>query len=321
LYIGDQLIDVHTGEWLHMWHQLTKRTQNERGYDILIGNVPELYTFNKNQKDPYQLIIPLKFWFCNNVGGSLPIVALKNTDVTLKVDLKNINEVSYFDTFTKFAKKPKLQCKVIAEYIFLENDERARLVQSKNEYLIEILQNNGDVEIKEDSLDETGSFITKLYFNNPVKEFIWGLQNTANIDGSKSVTNPNGELQYYNYAYDVAGKINPSDMIKIQYMSRDREQYKDAIYYDVIQPHKYHTSIPSTGINVYSLSLEPENHQQPKGAANMGRIDDSSIVTILKPDVILAMQNNGVKFRLVVYALTYQILRVMSGLAGVAFYY
>jgi hypothetical protein len=332
LYIGDQLIDVHTGESLHLMHQLSKRTQKERGFDILTGNVAELYTYNKDLKYPYEMIIPLKFWFCNNIGGSLPMVALNNTEVKLFVTLKNLSDVSYFDTFTKFVSIPKLECSMIGEYIFLEQEERSRIVKSKNEYLIEILQINGDVEIKADSLNVSpdlssisiNSFSGKLYFKNPVKEMIWGLQNLANINGTKTINNPNGDKQYYNYAFGIGedyNDINPSLRAKIEFMSRDRELFKDILYYNVIQPHKYHSSIPSTGINDYSFSLEPENYQQPKGAVNMGRVDDSSIVTVLRDDVVLAMNEQNVKFRFFVYAISYQILRIMSGLAGIAFYY
>jgi hypothetical protein len=322
VYIGDQLIDTHTGEWLQFWHSLTRRMQKERGYNIMIGNSDDLTTFNTDIKNAYELVIPLKFWFCNNVGASLPLVALKNTDITLKVDLKTFDQVSYYDSFTKFVGTPKLDCKMIGEFIFLENDERAKLVKAKNEYLIEVLQMNGNKEVKAENLTNIynddlslsdDSFETKLYFHNPVKEIIWALQDTSKTDGSL----PNGELQYYNYMWTT---FNPSQQVKIQFMGRDREQYKDIDFYNILVPYKYHNATPFTGLNVYSLSLDPENVMQPKGAANMGRIDDSAIITILRPDVIAAMQL-GTKFQLVVYAVTYQVLRAMSGFAGVAFYY
>lgn len=335
LYIGDQLVDTHNGEWLHLWHQLSKRRQKERGYNILIGNVPELYTYDKVTKDAYELIIPLKFWFCNNVGGSLPLVALKNTDVKLLVTLQGLNQVAYYDSFTRFVKVPKLNCKMFGEYIFLETEERNRLVKNKNEYLIEVLQNNGDTVINYSSLNQNNTldltltaaeqqnvFTTKLYFNNPVKEMVWVFQNMNNINGVRTTDNPFGDMKYYNYAFDfVTESINPSSMAKIQFMSRDREAYKDIEYYNFIQPYKYHSSTPSVGINIYSMSMEPENFQQPKGAANMGKIDDSSVVTVVRNDVALSMQNNGTTFRFTIYGVSYQILRIMSGLAGVAFYY
>ena len=61
--INDQEIDCHTGEYLHFLHELAKKETKERGYNRLIGNIPELFEFNRKPKRGYQLKIPLKFWF------------------------------------------------------------------------------------------------------------------------------------------------------------------------------------------------------------------------------------------------------------------
>lgn len=324
IYIGDQLIDTHYGEWLQFWHQLSKRTQKERGYNILIGNVPQLYTFDRLTKPAYQLVIPLRFWFCNNPGSSLPLVAMKNTDIKVNVKLRELNQVAYYDPFTVFVSKPKITGYMIGEFIFLEQEERSRIVKSKHEYLIEVLQYNGDIEINQNSFNpfdipsQNGLFYTKLYFKNCVKEIVWALQRLAFIDGSQA----NGQLKYYNYGFRFAtNDLNPAKQAKIQFMSRDREQFKDIIFYNYIVPYRYHTSVPSEGINNYVFSIKPEDFQQPHGAVNMGKIDDTSIVVELRDDVLASVITNNVRFRWPIYAISYQILRIMSGLGGIAFYY
>ena len=37
--------------------------------------------------------------------------------------------------------------------------------------------------------------------------------------------------------------------------------YRDGKYFNFLQPYQHHTNIPSTGINIYSFALYPEDHQ------------------------------------------------------------
>lgn len=316
LKIGDQLIDKHYGEWLEIWHQLIKRDQKERGYKILIGDVPQLTTFDTTQKREYELIVPLQFWFCRAIGGSLPLVALQNTTVELFVKFKKFSEVAYFEDFTQFRAKPKVDCKLLAEYIYVDQEERDKIVNAKHEYLIEKLQYNGNVEINAESFIDQDTVNTRVYFQNLVKEMYWVVQRSTHVDGSQT----NGERKYDNYGYDFdTGFINPIKQAKINFSSRDREPYHDAEYYNFIQPYERHYSTPQVGINTYSFGLEPEKIQ-PSGSANLGRIDDAGIEIILKDRVKDDVVNNGVILNFRIYATSYNILRIMSGLAGILYF-
>jgi len=90
--IGGYIIDKHYADWLQIWSELTNNNNNDRGLDIMIGNVPELTNFT-NSKESYVLTIPLYFWFCKNYGLSLPIVALEFSDVKINVEFANLNDV------------------------------------------------------------------------------------------------------------------------------------------------------------------------------------------------------------------------------------
>jgi len=313
--IGDQLVDKQYGEWLEIWHSLTQKDSKERGYKIMIGDVPELYTFDNNIKNEYELIIPLQFWFCRNVGASLPLVALNNAPIEVYVKFRELNDICYFDNFTYFRKTPKLKCKMIAEYIYVEDDERNSLVKSKLEYLIDVLQYNGELLVSRNSLNDEHQVEAKMYFTNPCKEFIWFLQNTKFINGSLSF----GERKWNVYSYDVGETITPANKIRIKFNSRDREQSKDSDYYNYIQPLEKHYSDPALGIYVYSFSLEPESFH-PSGSANMSKIDDTSIQLTLNPIVLNDILNNNAVLRFGIYATSYNVLRVFSGLAGLAFF-
>jgi hypothetical protein len=314
IFIGDQCIDTHSGEILHLLFNFNKRRQKLPGYYNLIGHTPELYTYNNKKKSNFELIIPLKFFCCNNIGSALPIVALPHTDITIKIELRPFNEVAYYEPFTTFTNKIQIQSHIIAEYIFLENEERTRIVNTKHELLIENTQYNGDLFINKNSFSEEITINGKFYFTGLVKEIIWVLQNVANINGSLNV----GERRYFDYTYN--GK-NPAKKIKVKFASRDREPFKDSIFYNYIVPYSRYNSSPDLGINSYTFSLQPNNNIQPTGAVNLGRLDDSGLEIILNDDIYNDIINKGVVLRFPIYSTTYQFLRVISGMAGVAFFY
>lgn len=76
------------------------------------------------------------------------------------------------------------------------------------------------------------------------------------------------------------------------------------------QPYQHHTRIPNTGIYVYSFALNPEQHQ-PSGTVNMSRIDNATLI------LNLTTGTDSVKLRL--YAVNYNVLRVMAGMGGLAY--
>nr|QBK88347.1 MAG: major capsid protein [Mimivirus LCMiAC01] len=312
--IGDQRIDMHNGEWLEIWHELVKVDRKERGYKILIGDVPTLTEFNNIPKDRYKLYIPLQFWFNRYMGSTLPLVALQHTDVEIYVKLKPFNECAFFDPMTKFCKKPKLKCHLLAEYIYVESNERTRIVKNKHEYLIDTLQINQDILITKDDLND-GIFEAKLYFQNSCKELFWVCQNTKHIDG-KNLDGIHNERRWHNYGLEFdTGKTNPIESVKIEFSERERESVKEINYYNYVVPYEHHYATPSVGINVYSFSLKPELFQ-PSGSANLSRLQNITLVIKFKDSIVDQMQENNLKFRLAIYGTSYNILRVVSGMSG-----
>lgn len=106
---------------------------------------------------------------------------------------------------------------------------------------------------------------------------------------------------------------NPTVRAKIQLNGQDRFQERLGSYFNLVQPYQHHTNIPGTGINVYSFSLKPEEHQ-PSGTCNFSRIDNATLQLQLTPK---AVKGSGAKIR--IYATNYNVLRIMSGMGGVAF--
>lgn len=90
--IGGYVIDKHYSDWLQIWSSLTKTNGKDYGLNKMIGNVPELTEFTTSKQN-YTLYIPLMFWFCNNPGLALPIIALEFSDVKVNIEFAGINDV------------------------------------------------------------------------------------------------------------------------------------------------------------------------------------------------------------------------------------
>ena len=107
---------------------------------------------------------------------------------------------------------------------------------------------------------------------------------------------------------------NPCVTAKLQLNGQDRFSEREGSYFDVVQPYQHHTRNPDTGINVYSFALRPEEHQ-PSGSCNFSRIDNAVLQLVLSMGAVGHINTSKVR----VYAVNYNILRVMSGMAGVAY--
>jgi hypothetical protein len=107
---------------------------------------------------------------------------------------------------------------------------------------------------------------------------------------------------------------NPVVTAKLQLNGQDRISEREGSYFDVVQPFQHHTHSPDTGINVYSFALRPEEHQ-PSGSCNFSRIDNATLQLVLSSATVGGTATAKVR----VYATNYNVLRVMSGMAGVAY--
>jgi hypothetical protein len=89
---------------------------------------------------------------------------------------------------------------------------------------------------------------------------------------------------------------------------RFKEQYGN--YFNQVQPFYHHTGTPYPGIYVYSFALQPEEHQ-PTGTCNFSRIDNAQVSVQLKSASSATLQK--------LFAVNYNILRIQSGMGGLAF--
>ena len=353
LEIGGQKIDKHYGDWLHVWNELTQEAGKQAGYADMVGNVPQLVNLLTQggeecdndcaQGEPnasgevlkcapeYTLYIPLQFWFCRNPGLALPLIALQYHEVKINLEFEQLNNLCWDQTAfsghlvrDRVAQSGIVSASLYVDYIYLDTDERRRFAQVSHEYLIEQLQFTGG-----ESVTSSANKI-RLNFNHPCKELVWVVQRDSFVSCDDNVVGPWKGQQPFNYSdwwdrsvlesgYSVtrveglAGS-NPVVSAKVQLNGHDRFSEREGRYFNLVQPFQHHTNIPAVGINVYSFALKPEEHQ-PSGTCNFSRIDNATLILTLSNNTV----GNVLSAQVRVYATNYNVLRIMSGMGGLAY--
>jgi hypothetical protein len=358
LEIGGQRIDKHYSHWLYIWNELSLPMSKRMGYNDMVGayggrvyNGTGVETINPMNR---YLYIPLEFWFCRNVGLALPLIALQYHEVKININFEaaskcggNIFASATPNTFTATDPTKSFTASLWVDYIFLDTDERRRFAQLSHEYLIEQLQFTGQESVSATSIKP------KLNFNHPVKELIWVVTNnnadnnnwmnytiTADDKGTTTTVMPKrlviettgtGAAATFsdNNYYRMKDKLQPQTnselnhtySAKLSLNGNDRFSQRQGSYFNLIQPYQHHENIPTNaGINVYSFALKPEEHQ-PSGTLNMSRIDSAVLTLNLTHDVRNFSQTDyaTVPHSLYVFAVNYNVLRILSGMGGLAY--
>ena len=314
VWIGQQEVDRHYGEFLYLWTQLTTPGSKKAGVNFMTGT-QEVYN-DTTQQGPLRLFVPLYFWFCKNPGLALPLIALQATPIKLYIKLKNGADMVYSNVLenailteqtppaTLMTSPPVItEMTLWGDFIYLDTEERRRFVSSKHEYLIDQVQQQKRFSIPKRATSTT----VPLTFNHPMKEMIWVFNQDRMLEAH----------EYFNYGSRMLTEygIPNVDLMSsalLQFDGYDRFEEQSAQYFRLMQPYQRHTAIPNDFIYVYSFSLAPEA-AQPQGSCNGSRLD--SIVLQAQMNPIVTTRPAGVT----VYATNYNVLRIVAGIGGVLF--
>ena len=211
--------------------------------------------------------------------------------------------------------------------MYLDTEERRRFAQKGHEYLIEQVQHTGT-----DTVTLNSEVQKRLSFNHPVKELVWCLDDgtdswktaagdhtvTANVLRSATQSNcfigsglsgaPMLAVEGANFSEDESGTL---DTFKLVLNGQDRFKEQSGKYFNTVQPFVHHSGSPAPGVYAYSFALKPEEHQ-PTGSCNFSRIDNAQVAIKARADA------TG-KTTLRLFATNYNVLRIQSGMGGLAF--
>lgn len=305
LEIGGQLIDRHYSEWLDIWHQLTTSEGKIGSYNAMAGYYNAISSLRDNAKSNLRLNIPMCFWFNKEYSAVLPLIALQFHEVILKIKLRDFHSCYRNESITTLLPStsyPILNMKVWVDYIHLDMDERRKFAETEHELLIHQLQFNGSEYIARDINNGT----IKLSLNHPVKELFW-----IHINNEYEQQNINTGNQLLDYSLPTS--IETFSEAVLQLNGVDRFEKRISEYFRLVQSYQYHSRYTYKQIYSYSFSLNPEN-QQPMGSCNMSKF--ANINLHLEYNTI---NHSTTDMNLKVYAINYNVLRIMNGMAGVIF--
>ena len=308
LEIGGQLIDRHYSEWLDIWHDLTLTEGKIGAYNSMVGNYNTKSGSADSATNQLRLFVPMCFWFNRDYDLALPLIALQYHNVVLKIQLRDFNNCYKNDTNTTLLSGYQISLfNVWVDYVHLDMEERRKYAQNNHEILIDQLQYDGSEFIAKDS----NSVSKKLTFNHPVKELYWIHTNNDLLQ-----TNINTGNQLLNYFLPTAldKSIDTFSSGVLQLNGVDRFNKRAANYFRLVQNFQYHTRYSYKMIYTYSFSLNPDKNQ-PSGSCNMSKF--TNINLFLEYDNTVNHSNNDMILK--VYAINYNILRIMGGMGGLAF--
>ena len=359
--IGEQEIDKQNGEWLHIWNELTVKDDNNNsayfhrlgygtdegegedsksnfplyaGQNLMynqqhnLSGIPSGNTLNQKVK----VMIPFKFWYCNNIGLAVPLIALPNTEMSFRIKLKNkrdlINSTSNSVAIqvNSISSIESENVKIWCQYVYLDNEERRKFSESAHEYLIEQVQISSNQTVLNNTLSNNVSI--PLYFNNPVKCLFWvyhreDIINYTSDVGCRVITSNNQSSTNLGNNWFHYGCERPdNDLNDLPYDSYDkahlkinnqaRNEQQSAMFYTNIEPRLRFGHVPFTQfINIYSFALRPAEHQ-PSGSCNFSRLDNASLELQRTPGIAITPGYYTI------YALNYNVLRIKSGNSGLA---
>lgn len=306
LEIGGQLVDRHYSEWLDIWSQLTVNESKIGAYNSMVGNYNSSSSLEANATSQLRVQVPLFFWFNRDYAMALPLIALQYHEVVLKIQLRDFASCYRNNTIsTALAGYHILQFRVWADYVLLDMEERRKFAETQHEYLIDQLQFAGDEFISQSQ--RTVSKI--LNFNHPTKELYW--VHVRNDYEQTNILTGNQQLNYSLGTLYTSPETFNEGLILLNGI--ERFERRPANYFRLVQNYQFHTRYSTKNIYTYSFALFPEK-QQPTGTCNLSKITSS--VLYLDYNGINNNQNNMI---LKVFGVNYNVFRIMSGMAGLAF--
>lgn len=311
--IGGTVVDKQYGQWLEIWSELTLPAEKKFAYNVMIGRHDN---FNATtQGGPLHLRVPLQFWFCRNKGLMLPLIALQNAEVRINFEFRQFDELwissNPDDKIVQGECTNIVYASMMIDYVYLEDDERRFFAQNPHFYLIEQLQMHSEALLSEKS----DNVLNLDQFNHPSKELIWVIQNSTILD-----KRTHGGNEWFNFSDRPFGNLSgpgggdtPKDNLQkavLQINGQNRFEWREAEFFRIMEPYKYHLRVPNNFIYVYSFGFCPEEHQ-PSGTCNFSRIDNLT----LNVDIISGLTRPVI----FIYAPCYNIMSIAGGLMGIKY--
>lgn len=315
--LGGQQLDKLYATWYRIYDNLYRgNSSTDR------AAYREMTDFVDGEKNgtTKRFFVPILFWFCRSPGSYLPLIALQYHELRVTIEFEDVNKIPGIDTTST------LDATLWCDYVYLDQEERRKFASQPHEYLIEQVQFTGDENVTISSTTKAQQI--RLSFNHPTKLLAWVIADPTTYGKFTS-----------NKAGDVAEATAPLQSAKLMLNGHDRADVRVGAVYNRIVPYQANKANPDAGIYFMSFALPGSPCQQaPSGSLNLSRIDSAVLALTFKAANIAANANTTVNTwydvidpqnttltggtslsALRVFAVNYNVLRIMSGMGGLAY--
>jgi len=354
LTIGGQRIDKHYQTWWRLYAELFLSESEKINYGKMTSSSSPFYDANNGNS----VYLPLLFFFNRNPGLYLPLIALQYHEVRLDFDLTSYF-TSYFGTsaqvFEVWANYVYLDTEERRRFAQKGHEYLIEQVQHTGGDSITATYNGalGQSPVSQTirlSFNHPVKELIWCYTNTTATAYnsMWNFTTScANVNvtcaaqpisaygamphtvgcprlasniyasalSAQLTSNTVGGLFWVEEGSSnvTAGsqlEVGPLYNFKLVLNGQDRFKEQQGKYFNQYQPYQYHSGVPYPGVYCYSFALQPEEHQ-PTGTCNFSRIDNAQVAIQMKANYTTTLQK--------MFAVNYNILRIQSGMGGLAF--
>jgi hypothetical protein len=343
LTIGGQRIDKHYQAWWRLYSELFLTEMDKVQWG-------KMTTVSNRVDSTSRVFLPLLFFFNRNPGLYLPLIALQYHEVRLDFNLSNyfsyFFDTSRFEVWANYVYLDTEERRRFAqkghEYLIeqLQHTGADPISTTGSDQLIRLSYNHPVKELiwcysdasypgtatsttAGTSLNSSWNFTTNCA-NVNVTSNLWLFQQANNfvlphVSGTPHLfTSVVDKTSNSFWTEDGVARQGANDGVEVGPLSafrlilngQDRFASQPGKYFNQVQPFYHHTGVPYPGIYCYSFALQPEEHQ-PTGTCNFSRIDNAQVAVNLKSGSVSTQQR--------MFAVNYNILRIQSGMGGLAF--
>lgn len=311
LELGGQRLDRMTSTWYRLYDNLYRNNETDRkAYRSMVDFVDSDSAGTKKR-----MFIPILFWCCRSPGNYLPLIALQYHEVRVTFEFEEAANITGVDATAA------LEAELWCDYIYLDQEERKKFATQSHEYLIEQIGYTGDENVSIGITQKSQQI--RLSFNHPTKLLAFCVSHPT-VYGQVTGVAPT------NAGASTAEAAAPIASVKLMLNGHDRSAARVGAVYNKIVPYQANKASPDAGFYYMSFALSPTQHA-PSGSLNFSRIDSAVLQLTFKAAPVLNTVLGNVKNEnetlaactnlsaLRVMSVNYNILRIMSGMGGVAY--
>ena len=315
LQIGQHTFDKQTGEYMEMVDSIM--APPEKALGSMIGKYPTVVDRIYASQNTQRLYTPFRWWFCNFLEQSLPMLGLYWHDVNTIITQRPLSELYHVSGdavgHVTVPTSPN-ETYLLALYVYLDKIERASFANGKHEYIFGQVQYLGEDPHRSTDSAQNHS----IRYNHPVQEILWVMQRSDLVNGGPTVGN--NWFSYQGMPANEAGvgpthDTAPFDRATILLNNHERTIDHYADYYRHVQQWEKHSRLSASNrwIYGYSFGLRPENLLDT-GSTNMSRMDQA-IVRVTYPTSATRSWTGSVRF----YGRSRNLCKNTIGMMGVKF--